>query len=378
MTVPRVLFFAAVLLTGCSSDHAPNRGHLDAGSADSGVAPEAAVKEAGPIFDASVEAAPDTSTTGPGYPELLSKTGLFADILKDTLGAGVAAYQPKYVLWSDGATKRRWLYLPPGKQIDTSDMDFWNYPVGTKAWKEFTVNGQRIETRMQYKRGVGDWVMIAYHWNAAGTDAEAVPDGVVDADGTQHDIPAQSDCQFCHGNMVDKLLGVTAIQLSHTLGGTTISDLIAEHRLSDPPAKPFQIPGSAVAEQALGYLHANCGNCHNPNSNVAVSVALRLWESTSQLDTVEHTTAYETAIDQPNSVLPQFHIIEPGRPNRSELFLRISTRGVGGIVTQMPPIGTKVVDPVGIAKIKAWIQSLPPMSDGGAEGGVRSEAGTGG
>jgi hypothetical protein len=289
---------------------------------------------------------------------------------KRTLGAGVRAYEPKYKLWSDGADKLRWLKLPAGQQIDTTDMDYWKYPVGMTAWKEFALDGKPVETRMLHKAGPKptDWVMIAYQWNAELTDAIAVPDGVQNANGTQHDIPANYDCQKCHGNMKDRLLGITAIQLSHSLPGVTLSQLITDGALTNPPAGDFTIPGPAVAETALGYLHANCGHCHNPVSGVYASVSMRLWESTKQLDTLENTTGYSTTVLQQNSFLPDLHIIEPGLPDKSELFYRISRRGNG----QMPPVATEIVDDNGVATIRAFIESLPKViPDGGLpEGGV--------
>jgi hypothetical protein len=311
-----------------------------------------------------------------GYPQHLSQTGLFADIASDTLGPGVRAFQPKYFLWSDGAQKRRWLYLPDGAQIDTSDMDYWVYPVGTKVWKEFTVDGKRIETRMLHKVADGNWVMIAYQWRSDLSDADAVPYGVQNAAGTPHDIPQQSDCFFCHGNMPDRLLGVTAIQLSHAPPGVTLAELAQEGRLTNaPPAAGFTIPGDPATEQVLGYFHANCGHCHNPNSTVYLTAALQLWERTGELDTVEGTTGYRTTVLRPNGILPQLHIIEPGHPEKSELFLRISHRGPGGIVSQMPPIATEFVDTAAVDKIRAWIVSLAPPSDGGAaEAGIRDAA----
>jgi hypothetical protein len=140
-----------------------------------------------------------------------------------------------------------------------------------------------------------------------------------------------------------------------------IDDLVAEGVLTNPPSAPIQIPGDPVAETALGYLHANCGGCHNSQSAIARGVALRLWESTAQLDAVEHTHGYRTTVGRPNSFLPDLHIIEAGRPNDSELVIRISERGV----RQMPPLGTKIVDQTGVVGIRAWIESLGRAVDGG-------------
>ena len=215
-----------VALSGCSSDdERPGGSMLDASLGDGGMtdAPWAAPRDSMPP-DASAEGGPswtDASTEGGDggnasrYPPLLSQTGLYADVASETLGEGVRAFHPAHVLWTDGATKRRWVWLPD-VPIDTSDMSFWRYPEGTRLWKEFSVNGQRIETRLLHKRGAGagDWVMVAYLWLEDGSDAVAVPDGAKDASGTDHDVPSREDCQSCHGNMADRALGFSALQLS--------------------------------------------------------------------------------------------------------------------------------------------------------------------
>ncbi|HEX2198374.1 MAG TPA: hypothetical protein VHG88_07120, partial [Burkholderiales bacterium] len=72
-------------------------------------------------------------------PERLADTGL---------DAGQALpFAPQYPLWSDGTAKRRWLYLPPGSAIDAARAGAWDFPAGTKAWKEFSYGARRIETR---------------------------------------------------------------------------------------------------------------------------------------------------------------------------------------------------------------------------------------
>jgi hypothetical protein len=58
-------------------------------------------------------------------PTLLSETGLYADAAADVLADGVRPFEPKYALWSDGSVKRRWVYIPPCSQIDTTDPDYW-------------------------------------------------------------------------------------------------------------------------------------------------------------------------------------------------------------------------------------------------------------
>jgi hypothetical protein len=322
----------------------------------------ASAPEAGPDADL-----PDAEPPWTTYPPLLSQTGLYADLATETLAAGVRTYAPRYALWSDGAAKRRFFRLPPGTTIDTSNMDFWTYPVGTKAWKEFTRDGKRIETRLLMKpeKDPLSWIMISYLWREDGTDADAVPRGVANARGTAHDVPAQTDCDFCHRGVKDRLLGVSAIQLSHDLPGMNLNTLIAEGLLTDPPAAPFRIPGPPVAEEAMGYLHANCGLCHNPTSLVHTTVAVEYWQSTEALGSVEQTTAFRTSVLQDNAFLPDLHIIEPGRPDLSEMFIRMSERST----RQMPPLATEVVDSDAVAKVRAWIESMPAVDGGASDAG---------
>jgi hypothetical protein len=300
-------------------------------------------------------------TTDPNAPpQLLSQTGLYqADMT--TLAAGVEEFTPQFALWSDGAEKHRWFSLPADATIDTTDMDFWTYPVGTKLWKEFTRDGVRVETRLLEKRPNGTWWMMAYQWNEAQTDAEARPAGLKDASGTQHDIPSQDECSACHGKMKDVSLGFTAIQLSHTGSGLKLTDLISRGALSAPPAGAFTVPGTDTDKAALGYLHANCGICHNKQSPlINARTNMQLWLLTDQLGSVEVTPAYTTAVNKP--VSPTFEAA-PGTTNRitagdtatSGVFVRMNNRGG---VYQMPPLGSEVVDTTGVAAIEAWINGL--------------------
>src|SRR5262245_24836077 len=99
-------------------------------------------------------------------PQRLSETGLYADIASETLAADVVPFEPRFHLWSDGAEKRRWLSFPAGSVVDASDSADWRFPAGTKAWKEFTRDGVRVETRLIQKVGDADddWAAVAYVW----------------------------------------------------------------------------------------------------------------------------------------------------------------------------------------------------------------------
>ena len=208
------------------------------GSGDEGGSPDAAAPDATPPDAAIPDATPipDAVTN----PESLRETGLYSDFENEVLAPGVREYEPQFELWADGATKRRFVYLPPGAKIDTSDMDFWEYPVGTRLWKEFWRDGVRVETRLLYKiragTGRGSWRMIGFAWNAEQTEAVADLGGRDDVLGTDHDIPPLLECLQCHDNAHDVALGFSAVLLDHDGEGVTLSDLIAQDKLSAPPA----------------------------------------------------------------------------------------------------------------------------------------------
>src|SRR5687767_10734632 len=103
--------------------------------------------------DAFPDSAPEVPDAAVGDPETLADTGLYSDFESEVLAPGVVEYAVSWELWADGATKRRFVLLPEGETIDSSDMDFWTMPVGTRIWKEFSVDGTRVETRLLWKRG---------------------------------------------------------------------------------------------------------------------------------------------------------------------------------------------------------------------------------
>jgi hypothetical protein len=289
----------------------------------------------------------------PGH---LSETGLYAGARATELAGDVRPYEPAYELWSDGATKRRWIHLPAGNRIDTADMDNWVFPVGTKLWKEFSVGGRRIETRLLARLNAGPdgWVALAYAWNAEGTDAVARPDGVDDALETSHDVPEARACMTCHGGRSHRVLGFSALQLARpkaTPRDLTLDGLVAEGLVSAPPRAPLAVPGTPAEAAALGYLHANCGSCHNSaRPPGAVSYApppeLDLWLRADALSNPSATPTYQT--------IGKF--VVPGAPLESPLYRWAA--GVSWFLPRMPPIATKVIDRAGLATLERWIVEL--------------------
>ena len=352
----------ALLLHACGDDDSA-RTH-DAGfSSDASVLDAARpTPDAGAMVDAAMPLAKDAGSYVP--PLTLAESGLYSDAKHEVLAHGVHEFEPSFPLWSDGATKKRYLYLPPCTQIDTSNMNRWVFPVGTKAWKEFTRDGIRVETRLLEKTAFG-WYAVAYVWDSGQTTAVAMPAGQTNANGTEHDVPASSTCLFCHVGEADKLLGVSAIQLSHAKPGLNLTTLTKLGLLSSPPSSAFTLPGTATDQAALGALHANCGHCHNPLGagwDRAVGMNLRL--NPSKLDSVAATPTYSTTVNQAlvSMVVPDAAVrILPGQPDMSGLLLRLEApRGPGGSALVMPPLATELTDSDTAYAVRQWIVNLAP------------------
>lgn len=308
-------------------------------------------------------------------PATLFDTGLYADAAMTQLTPGVLEFTPQFALWSDGAEKRRFIQVPESTQIDTSNMDYWAFPVGTKVWKEFTRDTKRIETRLLWKRAEGDWFMAAYAWTEDLTAATLVPrPGVENALGTDHDIPAARQCDECHKGQTDKVLGFSAIQLSHDGSAVNLAYLKTNNLLTAPPTvDAFVVPGNAVEKAALGMMHANCGQCHSQYGNGYDRNDMELWLTVDSLGDLQQTAPYQSAIgvalDTVLDELPSVNTrIVPGDPQQSAVFVRMSQRDENRLIA-MPPIATELPDMTGMTAIETWINALPPLADAGADGG---------
>lgn len=290
--------------------------------------------------------------------ERLSQTGLYSDIASRALAPGVHAFEPQYTLFSDGATKRRFVYLPQDARIDTRDMDDWRFPIGTKLWKEFRSGDRPIETRLLHKVGEADdaWLAISYLWMTDASDALAVPEGAEDALGTTLDVPAASQCMACHGGRRSFVLGFSALQLSREAPGDALdlARLVAGDRLSNVPESDIAVPGTRTEREVLGYLHANCGHCHNqarPQRSGARCFdpenELDFWLTTRDLARPGTTPTYRTAVGS---------VVVKGNPGASRLLKLVSRRGTA---LHMPPLGTERVDERAVRMFTQWIEELP-------------------
>ena len=315
-------------------------------------------------------------------PQHLGETGLYADRTLTTPARDVLAYTPQYPLWSDEATKSRWIRLPRGTFIDARDADAWVFPLGTRVWKEFS-RGRKRETRLIVRTRSG-WVYGTYRWTDDGTDALLVPAaGAVDPDpgwpGGPYVLPSEQDCRTCHEGRPTPILGFSALQLSSDRdpeavhgeqpgpGTVDLGVLVARHLIRGLPAswrtRPPRVDASTEEERAaLGYLHGNCGQCHNARGPLA-SLGLALWIDPARpgndIRRVVASLLAGSHFHIPGETDPQSRRLTPGAPERSAILVRMRTREPA---EQMPPLATRVVDAEAARRIEQWIEELPSRS----------------
>ena len=322
---------------------------------------------------------------GPGAPVapgLLSETGLYAGEGTIHVDPRNRPFAPQYPLWTDGAAKKRWIRLPEGAVIDASNLSRWEFPVGTRFWKEFSFNGKKVETRMLWRATSDAWVFATYAWNEAQTDAVLAPetgipgaaevapfDAAQGKPGKRHSIPGIADCRSCHDSARTEILGFTALNLSDdrdpnaphaepltremiTLRTLTEENLITPKRPHLITTPPRITAASPIERAALGYLSTNCGSCHNRESSIA-SLGLSL-KHTDDLAAI-----FTTVNQRGHWVVPEAQedsrLINPGRPDASAIIRRVKSRRP---LSQMPPLGTVIVDAEAVDLLSRWVEEL--------------------
>lgn len=325
-------------------------------------------------------------------PRHLRDTGLFV-AGSTAVRAENVLFAPQYPLWSDGATKRRWLSLPPGTFIDAARPDAWEFPRGTRLWKEFAHGARKVETRFIERLNDGSWRFAVYVWNNEGTDAVLAPAAgfaslaVPEAPGGRYVVPAEADCRACHEGAAVPVLGASALQLSpdrdplapHAdpldASAADLRALVERGWLRNLPAQllvdaPRIAAASPTERAALGYLHANCGHCHNdfvePGDGgsaapVGLIAAQRASASAADTQRVLHSMLGASSRFRPNGARVDAKLVAPGHAETSVLALRMRSRNP---YTQMPPVGTRIADADGLALIERWINhDLPTRKE---------------
>ncbi len=304
--------------------------------------------------------------SGPStFPEKLSQTGCVDPANPAQPAAGLIPYNPSASLWSDGADKERLFALPDGKTITVgADGDF-DLPIGSVAFKTFSLGGKKIETRLFVRHDDGGWAGYTYEWLDDQSDALLLQSSKTKMVGAQSwYYPSRSDCVRCHTDAAGRTLGLELGQLNADFTYTSTNRVsnqlkTLEHigvfsaPLSAPVEQLTAYPdpaGSApLADRARAYLHANCSNCHRPNGGGRGNMDLRY-------STALSATAACNAIPEAGDLgVAGAMLLAPGMPDKSLIAVR--TQAASG-ANRMPPVASSVVDPQGTKVLSDWIRSL--------------------
>jgi uncharacterized repeat protein (TIGR03806 family) len=298
---------------------------------------------------------------------------------------GVQPFELNTALFSDGALKRRTVWMPADASAQyTPDGGVLEFPEGTVFTKSFGFpdDGRKpspvirwIETRVEW-RASGEWHAVSYLWDEAQTHArvtyagEVTPVTWIDRGGetqTAHYlVPNAQQCRQCHQDAAGLTpLGPKPRNLNRAPanGAPPANQLIewAESgRLSGLPPLD-EVPRlpvwndaatGTVAERARAYLEVNCSHCHRPGGSA---------ENTGLVLTLEQVDPYHLGICKgPGGTGPgpggRRWEIEPGHPENSAVVYRMSSTQPG---IAMPQIGRSVVDTAAVALIEEWITTLP-------------------
>jgi len=319
------------------------------------------------------------------FPKKLSAWRLFAGRAPELKpNRGVVPYDLNTTLFTDYATKRRFVWMPPGRAAVYNPNETFEFPKGTILVKTFSypdvaLGGRErlIETRLLVNTKEG-WFALPYVWNQAQTDAvldmNADPVDVLwkDRGGAVHKIqyviPNANQCRECHDqNKVTGPIGPKARHLNRDLDypGGRLNELAYWTKIGyltgapDPVRAPRQpvwdepATGSIEA-RARAYLDVNCAHCHSPGG-AASNTGLYL----SDLETDQVRLGFcKTPVATGKASADMLFDTVRGHPETSILVHRMASDEPK---IMMPEIGRTITHQEGVELIRQWIASLNGM-----------------
>jgi uncharacterized repeat protein (TIGR03806 family) len=310
------------------------------------------------------------------FPDTLTETGLFSDVVTLTPAPGLVPYAVNLPFWSDHAIKTRWFTVPdPTATFTWSEDELWSLPPGAVWVKHFEMemergvpaSRKRIETRLIVKNASGAYG-VSYQWNAAGTEATIVEDGGTSftleiTDGGNPvpqtwNIPARGQCMICHTSQAGYALSFNTRQLNlendllgHT--GNQLTTLFGQGYLTGDPGSPHLLPRHlrpgendySVEARVRSYLAVNCSYCHKDGGT-----GLGQWDGRAELDLAATGLVNGTATNDGGNEANK--LVVPGDTLHSIVLNRVAvTNGF----TRMPPLGSNVVDSAAAGLLTTWI-----------------------
>ncbi len=319
-----------------------------------------------------------------GVPKLLSQTGAFSNTANLTPSANLLPFTPNSQLWSDRATKARWLSLPKSTKINWSAKDNWVFPQGTVAVKQFDLpvdaknpaTTKRLETRLLVTKADGKVYGVTYKWRADNSDADLLTTAatqnftVTNADNSTTTqtwtYPSPTDCLSCHNASSSQILGLSTRQLNSNYtyaGGATENQLVHWNNLGlFSPALNNTNVGSydktvaitdtsaSLETRVKSYLDANCAHCHGTgNGGSQWDARFNTPLAQMKIMNIATTGIRDYALDYG---ITNAKVISAGAPTQSILYLRDKSIDPND---RMPPIGRALEHKEYIDVLNQWI-----------------------
>ncbi len=296
-------------------------------------------------------------------PRTLTEFGFFTDGPAQVPAAGVIPYRLNMPLFSDGADKLRFVYIPQGNRAQADGANLLDFPVGTALIKTFAFGtGQDrrlIETRVLLHRTDG-WLALPYVWNTAQTEAKLalagarVPVTTPQGQAISYRVPNKNQCKECHGLQGAVVpIGPKARNLSHEwlamLQRANMLDAVPNG--SDIMPKIDNALASDRAQAARAYLDVNCAHCHRPNATASNSGLDLRWEQ----DEPQALGVWKRPVAAGRGSGGHEFDIVPGKPGESILSYRMRSTEPG---IAMPELGKQTVDEQGVALVDRWIAAM--------------------
>lgn len=303
------------------------------------------------VNDAAIQAA--------GFPANLADFGFFADGAAQRPAKGVTPYRIQTPLWSDGAEKLRFVYLPAGAKAKAQGEGLLDLPVGAALIKTFKLQGRLIETRVLLHRAEG-WVALPYQWNREQTEARLALAGArlelktPQGQAISYAIPNKNQCKECHQQQ-DAVVPIGP--KARNLSAEWLTSFYKAGKLDAVPQVSARVPlwedraKLAAGPVARGWLDSNCAHCHNPAGSASNSGLDLRWE---QSDPIALGINKRPVAAGRGSGGFEFDVV-PGHPDKSIMVYRMGSLE-GGI--SMPEVGRASVDPDGMVAVTKWIEEM--------------------
>ncbi|MFZ5745107.1 MAG: SO2930 family diheme c-type cytochrome [Pseudomonadota bacterium] len=301
----------------------------------------------------------DATVTGATYAPTLADYGFFTDAAAQRPATGVTPYRIQTPLWSDGAEKLRFVYLPAGTKAKAQGDGLLDLPVGSALIKTFKLEGRLIETRVLLHRADG-WVALPYQWNREQTEARLALAGArlelktPQGEAISYAIPNKNQCKECHQQQ-DAVVPIGP--KARNLSAAWLTSFYKAGKLDAVPQVSARVPlwedraKLAVAPVARGWLDSNCAHCHNPAGSASNSGLDLRWE---QSDPIALGINKRPVAAGRGSGGFEFDVV-PGHPDKSIMVYRMGSLE-GGI--SMPEVGRASVDPDGMVAVTKWIEEM--------------------